>query len=731
MSSCPTSPSLESIASSALSTFDEDFNLDPMLLYPIVHIESPTMSEPVDDARDRVHIHTHREDWLRFQAGEQRDILDSAPEAIDRHARFFLPVGNIYFLIEDTLYSVPRAPFERHSSTAFTGKGLTEDGPLVLEDVKAAHFDHLLSILYPSEYGSAVYTASTVDEWTAILHLAVRWGFQSISTLSIMQLTPIATDIDKIVLGRQYEINPWLHEAFTAVCMREQSVTKEEGRRMRVDDIIEISAMRQLFRQGTQSTQVPPLSIGEVCAGFDLLQFVSLPTALGAAIAGDSNIAPHPASSIPNGALPTDPCAAQSRPTLDPVSNPIQSRSGSNTAVPPEPAMPPVSEEAGSADTYREAAALFLGPLNYLRKSGLAQLKEEMLDVLEGRNYHFAGIVAKARECCETRFTTRAQEAILEASGWTWDDEMTLLSGEVTSVGGQCRKEKIKKMLDLIERNFKQQISEPVTSALHKADPRMWDMVLTSFKETLEECESTYLANAKSCHCAAEENSTALATLRKRAWLALRAKVDEQTADDAILSKLRGHFEMRFRYDEHGALRVWKPQDDIDGAFKRARDQTLELFQLYSKISPVDNSHAYILPPDAAALLLLEEGFDFDTTLTVLTDQKKVHLAVKFRRDAHAYYFDAKYGQVASMVKNVVCVYGVLAVPSLLWWDESTAMMFHFNMLCFTLLVTACVTSQVWHKLQFRKSKEHVEQWGQQHRIHAVTGGNCKPLISS
>ncbi|KZP16653.1 hypothetical protein FIBSPDRAFT_865798, partial [Athelia psychrophila] len=59
--------------------------------------------------------------------------------------------------------------------------------------------------------------------------------------------------------------------------------------------------------------------------------------------------------------------------------------------------------------------------------------------------------VAKARERCETRFKTRAQEAILEASGWTWDDEMNLLRGDVTSVGGQCRKEKTKKMLDLIE----------------------------------------------------------------------------------------------------------------------------------------------------------------------------------------------------------------------------------------------------------------------------------------
>ena len=49
--------------------------------------------------------------------------------------------------------------------------------------------------------------------------------------------------------------------------------------------------------------------------------------------------------------------------------------------------------------------------------------------------------------------------------------------------------------------------------------------------------------------------------------------MDEQTADAVILGKLRGHFEERFRYDGEGVPRVWKPDDDIDGAFKKAKDQ--------------------------------------------------------------------------------------------------------------------------------------------------------------
>ena len=76
-------------------------------------------------------------------------------------------------------------------------------------------------------------------------------------------------------------------------------------------------------------------------------------------------------------------------------------------------------------------------------------------------------------------------------------------------------------------------------------------------------------------NCTEEENKTSLATLRKRAWQVLRAKIDEQTAEPVILGKLRNHFEERFRYDEQGVPRVWKPDDDIDSAFKKAKDQVI------------------------------------------------------------------------------------------------------------------------------------------------------------
>jgi hypothetical protein len=44
----------------------------------------------------------------------------------------------------------------------------------------------------------------------------------------------------------------------------------------------------------------------------------------------------------------------------------------------------------------------------------------------------------------------------------------------------------------------------------------------------------------------------------------------------AILSKLRAHFEEKFRYDVGGVPKVWKPEDDIDGAFKVAKQDVRE-----------------------------------------------------------------------------------------------------------------------------------------------------------
>lgn len=53
----------------------------------------------------------------------------------------------------------------------------------------------------------------------------------------------------------------------------------------------------------------------------------------------------------------------------------------------------------------------------------------------------------------------------------------------------------------------------------------------------------------------------------------MRRKLEEQTSDANLISTLRTTFEERFRYDEAGVPRVWKPEDDLEAAFTKAKDE--------------------------------------------------------------------------------------------------------------------------------------------------------------
>ena len=68
--------------------------------------------------------------------------------------------------------------------------------------------------------------------------------------------------------------------------------------------------------------------------------------------------------------------------------------------------------------------------------------------------------------------------------------------------------------------------------------------------------------------------------------------------------------------------------------------------------------------------------------LVVLTETKAIDLATRFRRDADAYYVEAKRSTVASIAQVPYWMYGMLVV---LGWNE--AMFVLFNPLYFALML--------------------------------------------
>ncbi|KAG1752797.1 root hair defective 3 GTP-binding protein-domain-containing protein [Suillus lakei] len=272
---------------------------------------------------------------------------------------------------------------------------------------------------------------------------------------------------------------------------------------------------------------------------------------------------------------------------------------------------------------------LFLRQLKNLHKSYLSAFKKELLEGLRDD----------------------AKEVLLEDTDWTWQDELESLREEIGNVADQCRKDETKKMVNLIERNFKKQISEPVDISLNRATPEMWDKVLSTFKETLEKAESTYLAKARSFNCTDDENVT--------------AKIDEQTADTVILGKLRAHFEERFRYDENAAPR------------------TMDLIPRYANIAPADPSFEFVLPSESSDPLNSTDEFDFPSTLVIFTETKFLDLTARFRKDADAYCVEAKRSTVSSIAQIPYWMHGVLVVHG---WNEAMVVLFNPLYVTFTLM---------------------------------------------
>ena len=84
------------------------------------------------------------------------------------------------------------------------------------------------------------------------------WGFASIRALAIKYLCVIAGPVDKVVLGRDFDVPQWLPEAYLAICDRPEPLTLDEGDRLGVKDVIRISQAREAMRtrRVTSTTQV-------------------------------------------------------------------------------------------------------------------------------------------------------------------------------------------------------------------------------------------------------------------------------------------------------------------------------------------------------------------------------------------------------------------------------------------------------------------------------------------
>jgi len=115
--------------------------------------------------------------------------------------------------------------------------------------------------------------------------------------------------------------------------------------------------------------------------------------------------------------------------------------------------------------------------------------------------------------------------------------------------------------------------------------------------------------------------------------------------------------------------------------------QTLEFIPLFAKVSPQDKTLIPEVPTPSSGV---EDEFEFENSLTVLSETKILDVTNRFRKDADAFYVEAKRSTVSSIAQIPVWMYGVLVV---LGWNEAMAVL--FNPLYFTMLLMGLAASYI------------------------------------
>ncbi|KAF2219357.1 RHD3/Sey1 [Elsinoe ampelina] len=380
--------------------------------------------------------------------------------------------------------------------------------------------------------------------------------------------------------------------------------------------------------------------------------------------------------------------------------------------------------------------ALFTGQIGAAHKTLLAQFSENVSAAVKsgqrkGSAYDFQKIVTGERTRALSRFEEVGKATGVEGAGWAgFETELGLFRKELEDVSSRLRKDELRRLLARIERAVKTKLGDAVglefgrlgsgrggsgapaegEKSAKGEEKEIWDRIWSGFTGMVGGAENKFASMAKSFDASPEEVEVGLWKLRRKSWILLRTKLEEELSEGNLLLKLREAFEDAFRYDQEGVPRVWRPGDDIEGTYMRAREDTAGLIPLLSRFQLKSTAEepplaSWIGDPPAGEKGDEEEvgiigGVDDDADRTLeeemelLTENKRRDLLVRFRKTADGVYVEAKRGAIGGVAQVPLYFYGLLLA---LGWNEIVAVL--KNPAYFLLLALSLVGAYVTYTL--------------------------------
>ncbi|KLO09621.1 hypothetical protein SCHPADRAFT_943486 [Schizopora paradoxa] len=177
-----------------------------------------------------------------------------------RDGEFYMNL--VTFRVEDVLFKVPvdrlnarseifrkkyceSSPPTDDVGAADLSTDSSDASPIILKDVKSAHFKALLKYLYPNSDQDASPKFSK-EEWIGIHALAHAWGIEELLQTSKTFLFNMGDSIRKFEIGRDYHYTDWQRKAYLELAVRRASLTVNEAKRIGLRATIEINSVRDV-----------------------------------------------------------------------------------------------------------------------------------------------------------------------------------------------------------------------------------------------------------------------------------------------------------------------------------------------------------------------------------------------------------------------------------------------------------------------------------------------------
>ena len=353
---------------------------------------------------------------------------------------------------------------------------------------------------------------------------------------------------------------------------------------------------------------------------------------------------------------------------------------------------------------------LFTGQLSAAHKSLVSEFSDSVgvavrSNQKKGANYDFGEIVQQVKASILLRYEQEATKLLIDGAPWSdFSQELDLFRREIDNVTRRLRQDELRRLAGRVEKWIRTRLGESIglqfntlsstredaakTGGTPRSSERqIWDKIWQVFESTVEEASSKFSARAKSYDTNSDELATGLWLLRRKSWVALKTKIEEEMMEGNLLLKLREIFEERFRYDEAGVPRIWRPSDDIEGLFTKARESTLALLPLLARfdiseppgpppladwVGTAPQSSAAVDEMDLVPIggVDADEGRSLDDEMTFLSDSKEQDVTTRFKKTADGIYVEAKRSAVGGITQVPLYFYGLLLA---LGWNELLA----------------------------------------------------------